>query len=142
MIGRQVLVTKDYIDLDALEQFMKDNWDTEGYNQFERGKPTPASVEEYMILPATSRFLVIVYGRKAGGLFSKDNKIVLTVCDAPDHLVERFATSIPSGNIFFGIWKISKTMSYEQERKGPAEEVLQKYTEYMKKLLSEKGYLK
>lgn len=142
MIGRQVLVTKDYLDLDSLEKFMKENWDTESYNQFERGKPTLASVEEYIMLPATNRFLVIVYGRKAGGLFSKDNKVVLSVCDAPGGIAERFATSIPSSNIFFGIWKISTVMSYEDERKGPAEEILQKYTENMRKLLSEKGYLK
>jgi hypothetical protein len=32
--------------------------------------------------------------------------------------------------------------SSEKERKGPAEEILLRYTEYMKKLLGEAGYLK
>ena len=33
-------------------------------------------------------------------------------------------------------------MSTEKERKGPAEDILQMYTEYMQKLLGEAGYLK
>ena len=86
--------------------------------------------------------MVIAYSRKAGGLFSKENKVILSVCNAPDSLVEWFSTAVPSHNIFFGIWKISTTMSIEKERKGPAEEVLQKYTAHMKQLLGEAGYLK
>ena len=50
--------------------------------------------------------------------------------------------SIHSHNVFFGAWKIKTTMSMEEERKGPAEEALQKYTAYMKQLLDSAGYSK
>ena len=142
MIGRQVIPTNRAFTLEELEAFMQEHWDKQEYNNFTLGKPTPASVERYICLPATQRFMVIAYSRKAGGLFSKENKVILSVCNAPDSLVEWFSTAVPSHNIFFGIWKISTTMSIEKERKGPAEEVLQKYTAHMKQLLGEAGYLK
>lgn len=142
MIGRQVIPTNRAFTLEELEAFMQEHWDKQEYNKFILGRPTPASIEKYICLPATPRFMVIVYGRKAGGLFSKENKVILSVCNTPDSLVEWFATSVPSHNAFFGMWKIGTTMSIEKERKGPAEEVLQKYTAYMKQLLGEAGYLK
>lgn len=142
MIGRQVIPTNRAFTKEELEAFMQAHWDKQEYNDFTLGKPTPASVEEYVCLPATQRFMVIVYGRKAGGLFSRENKVILSVCDAPSGLTEKFAASIPSSNIFFGIWKMSATLSIEKERKGPAEEVLQKYTAHMRQLLKEAGYLK
>ena len=142
MIGRQVIPTNRAFTLEELEAFMQEHWDKQEYNSFTLGKPTPASVERYICLPATQRFMVIAYSRKAGGLFSKENKVILSVCNAPEGLVEWFSTAVPSHNIFFGIWKISTTMSIEKERKGPAEEVLQKYTAHMKQLLGEAGYLK
>ena len=85
MIGRQVIKTNRAFTLEELEQFMQENWDKEQYNHFVIGRPTAASIEKYILLPATSRFMVIAYSRKAGGLFNKDNKVVLTVCDTPHH---------------------------------------------------------
>lgn len=141
MIGRQVIKTKRAFTLEELEQFMQKNWDKEHFNDFVIGRPTPASVEEYILLPATERFMVIAYGREAGGLFSKANKVVLTVCDTPKGAVQDVFRSIHSHNVFFGAWKIQSTISKEDERKGPAEEILQKYTKHMKELLSAAGYL-
>ena len=43
---------------------------------------------------------------------------------------------------FVGMAQMGSLGSSEKERKGPAEDVLQRYTEYMKKLLNEAGYLK
>lgn len=142
MIGRQVIATNKAFTLTELEQFMRERWEKEQYNDFFIGKPTPASVEEYILLPATQRFMVIVYSRKGGGLFSKEDKVILSVCDTPEGVKNRILSSIPTHNAFFGIWKISETMSVEKERKGPAEEVLQKYTAYMKQLLGSAGYSK
>ncbi len=135
MIGRQVIKTNQAFTLEELEQFMRSNWDTEQYNDFVIGKPTAASIEKYILLPATERFMVIVYPRKAGGLFTKDNKVVLTVCNTPQGAEMEIFRSIHSHNAFFGAWKVGTTMSMEAERKGPAEEALQKYTAYMKSLL-------
>lgn len=139
MVGRQVIKTNRAFTLQDLEQFMRENWDKNEYNDFFIGKPTPASIEEYILLPATQRFMVIAYARK-GGLFSKDAKVILSVCDAPAGIKNRLLTSVPSQNIFFGIWKVSETMSIEKERKGPAEDILQKYAAYMKQLLDNAGY--
>ena len=140
MIGRQVIKTNRAFTLEELERFMQENWDREQYNDFVVGRPTAASVEKYILLPATSRFMVIVYSRKAGWLFSRDNKVILSVCDTPEGMKQDMARSIPSHNMFFGAWKISTTMSMEKERKGPAEETLQKYAAYMRELLCAAGY--
>ena len=86
--------------------------------------------------------MVIAYSRKAGGLFNKDNKVILAVCDTPKSAEQDIFRSIHSHNVFFGAWKIAKTMSMEEERKGPAEKILQKYAAYMKQLLDRAGYTK
>ena len=140
MIGRQVIKTSRAFTLEELEQFMRERWDIEQYNDFMIGRPTAASVEKYILLPATERFMVIAYSRKAGGLFNKDNKVILTVCDTPAGMRQDIARSIHSHNIFFGIWKVGTTMSMEEERKGPAENALQAYASYMRELLSAAGY--
>lgn len=140
MIGRQVLKTNRAFTLEELEQFMREHWDREQYNGFIIGRPTAASVEKYVLLPATERFMVIAFPRKAGGLFNRENKVVLSVCNTPDGAKQDLARSIPSHNAFFGAWKISTTMSMEEERKGPAEEALRKYAAYMADLLREAGY--
>ncbi len=142
MIGRQVIKTNRAFTLEELEQFMQEHWDKEQYNSFIIGRPTAASVEEYILLPATERFMVIVYARKAGGLFNKENKVILSVCDTPKGVKQDIARAIHSHNVFFGAWKIKTTMSMEEERKGPAEEALQKYAAYMKQLLDSTGYSK
>ena len=140
MIGRQVIKTNRAFTLKELEQFMQEHWDKTQYNQFAIGRPTAASIEEYILLPATDRFMVIAYPRKAGGLFNKDNKVILTVCNTPAGAEQEIYRSIHSHNVFFGVWKISTTMSMEEERKGPAEEILQKYTAHMNDLLKAAGY--
>ena len=141
MIGRQVIKTNRAFTLEELEHFMQEHWDKEQFNHFVIGRPTSASVEKYILLPATTRFMVIVFPRKAGGLFNKDNKVVLSVCDTPKGAEQEIYRSIHSHNVFFGAWKIKTTMSMEEERKGPAEEILQKYTCYMRELLSAAGYV-
>lgn len=139
MIGRQVIETKSGFTLDGLLRFMEENWDTETCGSFVKGKPTKASVEEYILLPATERFMVIVFPRKAGGLFNKANKVVLSVCDTPDGLTQKFLTSVPTHSAFVGAAEIGAIKSSEDERKGPAEEALQFYTKYMRHLLKEAG---
>ena len=81
MIGRQVITVNRPFTLPELEQFMLLHWDREEYGYFMIGKPTPASLEEYILLPATARLAVIVYARKAGGLLRKENTVILSVCD-------------------------------------------------------------
>ena len=142
MIGRQVILTNRAFTLEELYDFMKDHWDVNEGGSFILGRPTKASIEEYILMPATQRFMTIVYPRKAGGMFSKDNKVILSTADTPAGAVEGLGQALPTGNIFIGAAQMKSLKSSEAERKGPAEEVLLRYTEYMKKILGEAGYLK
>ena len=119
MIGRQVIKTGR-------------KWkDKEEYGDFFIGKPTVGSFAEYICLPATRRFMVIVYPKK--------EKVILSVCDAPQGLESRLIQSIPhQGRIITSAITLAELGSYEKERKGPAEEVLQGYTAYMKEILGVK----
>ena len=142
MIGRQVLLTNRGFTLEELHEFMKEHWDVAEAGEFVIGRPTKASIEEYILLPATERFMTIVYPRKAGGLFNKEDKVILATADTPAGAWEGIGQTIPTGNIFIGIAQMKSLSSSEKERKGPAEDILQRYTEYMKKILNEAGYLK
>ena len=142
MIGRQVILTNRAFTLEELYDFMKDHWDVNEGGSFILGRPTKASIEEYILMPATQRFMTIVYPRKAGGMFSKDNKVILSTADTPAGAFEGLGQALPTGNIFIGAAQMKSLKSSEAERKGPAEEVLLHYTEYMKKILGEAGYLK
>ena len=136
MIGRQVIETTKAFTMEELYEFMCERWNVAEYNDFFIGKPTPASLSEYILLPATERFMVIVYTKPAKKA-SKKSKVILSVCETPAGAKDRIVASIPTKSLLFGSYKISKTMSVEKERKGPAEEVLLKYTQYMKSLLNE-----
>ena len=145
MIGRQVIATKNAFTLEELYHFMQERWDPNEYNYFEMGDEVSPIYKGYIVLPATPRFLVIVYPKAAGGLFNKENKVVLTVTNTPEGYHESF--SLTERDIFRGrhqnlIKTIAHGVSSEQERKGPAEEILQEYTAYMTQLLGMYGYLK
>ena len=121
---------------------MQDNWDKEQYGSFKISKPTPASIEEYILLPATRRYLTIVYPRAAGGFFSKENKIILSTADSPEGAQIAIAEYFPTRGPLSKIWQTSSVLSAEKERKGPAEEILQAYTAHMKEILQKNGLLK
>ena len=142
MVGRQVILTNRAFTLEELYDFMKENWDVNEGGEFIIGRPTKASIEEYILLPATPRFMTIVFPRSAGSFLSKENKVVLSTAETPAGALEGLAQAIPTGNLFTGIAQMKSLRSSEKERKGPAEQVLQTYTAYMKKLLGEHGYLK
>ena len=142
MIGRQVLPINKSITLQELEQIMQENWYREQYGNFVIGKPTKASIEEYILLPATPRYLVIVYPRAAGGLFSKENKVILSTADTPEGAKMAVAEYIPTKGPLTKLWQTSSVLSAEKERKGPAEEALLAYTAHMKDILKRNGLLK
>ena len=142
MIGRQVIITNRAFTLEELFVFMGKYWDTEEYAPFKIGRPTDLSVDEYILLPATPRFIVIVYSKAAGGVFNKENKVILCVTPTAAGFTESMMRSIPTRSIISGIAKTGSLMSQEKERKGPAEEILRKYTAYMKELLANEVYIK
>lgn len=142
MIGRQVILINRPLTLRELEQIMQENWDKEQYGEFKIGRPTPASIEEYILLPATRRYLTIVYPRAAGGLFSRENKVILSTADSPEGAQIAVAEFFPTRGPLVKIWQTRSVLSAEKERKGPAEEVLQAYTAHMREILIKNGLLK
>lgn len=142
MIGRQVILTNRPFTLEELHDFMTEHWDVDEGGEFTVGRPTQASVEEYILLPATSRFMTIVYPRRAGGFLSKENKVILATADTPSGAFEGLLQAMPTGKILVGAAQMASLSSSEKERKGPAEDILQLYANYMRKLLGEAGYLK
>lgn len=141
MIGRQTININKSIELEELYQIMDRKWDREEYNNFFLGKPTPGSIEKYICLPATQRFMVIAYPRKGGKLFSKNDKVVLTICDTPNSMKRQIFSSLARDNVFTLAYQVSEAKSKNDERKGPTEETLQRYTEYMKQILEEENLL-
>ena len=141
MIGRQVIKINRSLTLTELEKFMQDNWDKEKYGDFTLGAPTGLSIEDYILLPATQRFLIIVYTRSAKGLFSKDNKVILSTADTPAGAQQSFFEYVPTESPIFKIWQTSSVLDSEKERRGPAEEALQLYTSHMKEILSREGLM-
>ena len=142
MIGRQVIPISKSITLQELEQLMQEHWDKEQYGNFRIGRPTRASVEEYILLPATQRFLIIVYPRAAGGLFSKENKVILSTADTPEGAMLGVAEFFPTKGPLTKLWQTGSVLSAEKERKGPAEEALQACTAHMLDILKKSGLLK
>ena len=142
MIGRQVIPINKSMTLQELEQLMQDHWDKEQYGRFKIGKPTKASVEEYILLPATQRFLIIVYTRAAGGIFNKENKVILSTADTPEGAKMAVAEYLPTRGPLTKLLQTGSVLSAEKERKGPAEEALQTYTAHMKDILQKNGLLK
>ena len=142
MIGRQVILTNKAFTLQELEQFMQEYWDKEQYGNFMIGRPTKASIEEYILLPATHRFLIIVYPRAKGGFFNKDNKVILSTADTPEGAQIAVAEYFPTRGPLTKLLQTGSVLSAEKERKGPAEEILQAYTAHMRDILQESGLLK
>ena len=81
MTGREVIITNRSFSPQELYEFMEKYWDKEQFNDFILGSPTDMTAGLYVMLPATSRHLVIVYSRDKGFL-SKDKKVILSVAKA------------------------------------------------------------
>ena len=142
MTGREVILTNRSFTPQELYEFMEEYWDKEEYNDFVLGSPTDMSVGMYVMLPATARHLVIVYSRDKG-LLHKEKKVVLSVAMTSAGAAEAMARSIPTGGrVIAGIVKLHSVKSQNEDRTGPAQEALVAYTNYMRTLLGEAGYLK
>ncbi len=142
MVGRQVILTNRAFTHEELLQFMTERWDTQAYNRIITDPSLKLYTDRYVLLPATERYMIIVYSRAAGGLFSRENKVILSILNTPAGAREMMLRSIPTQNAFFGAAKIASTLSEKADREGPTEETLQKYAAYMRSLLQEAGYLK
>ena len=117
MIGRQVILTNRSFTLEELHDFMKEHWDVNECGEFVLGRPTKASIEEYILLPATPRFMTIVFPRSAESRLSKENKVILSTADTPSGAFEGLMQTVPTGNLFVGITQMKSLRSSEKERR-------------------------
>ena len=145
MKGRQTIEVNRSFTLEELEHFMQQYWDKGEYNDFMVGHPTaPDSSSRYIILPATDKWCTIVYP-KEGGLFKKEYKIVLTSTFTTSGAIKQLDRGAPRfvryNSTTAQIQRMKNTRELGDEMRGPAEEILQDYTAYMRSLLQQAGYL-
>ena len=128
--GREVIKVDFDWTLDDMEKFMEENWDKDEYGYFERGKPTPLSIEEYLYLPATPNCLVIAYPRKG--------KVIFSVADNANGAKRLATTAIPTHNALAEVYQLGLIIGRAKEFKGPAADICEIYAEHMKQLLGVK----
>ena len=80
-----------------------------------------------MVLPATRRYCVMAYINSKG--------VALITYPTDEEFAVRLMDDIPKKSILSGIAAISRSLDREKERKGPAEDALLKYAEYIRHLL-------
>lgn len=131
--GREVIEVNFNWTLEELYNYMQENWDAEEYGYFQIGKPTPASIEEYIYLPATRNCLVIAYPRKG--------KIIFTVADNANGAVRLAVSAIPTNRTYAKVFQTSLTIDRAKEFRGPAAEICELYAEHMRELLKESNLL-
>lgn len=125
--GREVIPVDFTWTKEEMLKFMDENWDQSKYGEYKLGRPQPASIEEYICLPATENCAIITYPRK--------KKIIFSVCDNSNGLVNLSVSALPTGNAIARIYQSSLVINRAKEMRGPAAEVCELYANYMRELL-------
>ena len=121
--------------------FMDSHWDREKQSEF--GVTNKSNGElEYVVLPATENWDVIIYTKAAGGFFNKKNKVILTVArsfHAVDPTKVDYFRFYNRNSISKQIERSKRTIDLNAEMCGPCEDALQEYTKYLTSLLTAEG---
>ncbi len=126
MIGKQVIRTERRWEFNELLEFLRERWD-------ECFSPKPQKFDRrpvigtYMVLPATRRYCVMAYINSKG--------VALITYPTDEEFAVRLMDDIPKKSVLSGIAAISRSLDREKERRGPAEDALLKYAEYIRRLL-------
>lgn len=139
--GKRVILTNRPFTHEELLRFMQERWDAANYNYIVTDPSLKKWTDLYVVLPATQRHMVIVYSRDAGGMFNKENKVVVSFMTNPAGAAELMLRAIPTGNVFFGAMKVAANMNEKQDREGPTDDAMQRYADYLHFLLQQAGYL-
>lgn len=139
MIGRRSIEVKRPVTLDELVAIMDQHWDCEQYNDYVVDMPADMRIEHCIVLPGTSRFVVTVYPRVGGNFFNKGDQVVLSLSTAPDMEEEPTASRGPLSGLERRRQRIRRLFAASRELRGPTEEVLDRYTEYLTGILKEEG---
>ena len=144
MKGRQTIVINRTMTLEDVLKFMEEHWDRETMSEFGTRRKSDGTLE-YVVLPATENWDIIIYPKAAGCLFNKENKLVLSAArslHAIDPSKVNYARFFRDKDTFDRIKDSKEAIDLNKEMMGPCEDALQEYTGFMKKLLEEAGYLK
>ena len=142
MKGRQVITINKSMTMQDLLQFMESHWDKERESEFGVTKKTNGELE-YVVLPATENWDVIVYTKAAGGLFNKNNKIILSAArslHAIDPAKVDYFRFYNRNSVSNQIKRSKEIMDLNAEMQGPCEDALQEYTKYLTSLLTSEGF--
>ena len=144
MKGRQTIKINKTMTPDDVLHFMEAHWDKENMSEFGTTKKSNGDLE-YVVLPATENWDIIIYPKAAGGLFNKDNKLVLSAARAT-HAIDPSKVDYTKyfkrhKDTFDKIKDSKQAIDLNAEMMGPCEDALQEYTGFMTKLLGENGYL-
>ena len=127
--------------MQELLQFMESHWDREKQSEFGVTKKSGGDLE-YIVLPATEHWDVIVYTKAAGGFFNKDNKVILSAARSlhviPSDKVDYFRF-INRNSVSNQIKRSKEAIDLNAEMQGPCEDALQEYTKYLTSLLESEG---
>ncbi len=145
MKGRQTITINRTMTPEDILHFMEAHWDRENMSEFGTTKKSNGDLE-YIVLPATENWDVIIYPKAAGGLFNKDNKIVMSAARS-HHAIDPSKVDYTKyfrthKDMFDKIKDSKEAIDLNAEMMGPCEDTLQEYTGFMTKLLEENGYLK
>ena len=123
MKGKQVIRTGKTWEFDELLEYLRDRWD-EGFSPKPVKFDSRPVIGTYMVLPCTRRYCVMIYPNSKG--------VNLITYPTDDEFLVRLMDNVPGND---SLAELSRHFSREKERKGPAEEKLLEYTEYVRSLL-------
>lgn len=133
MKGYQSFKLREPMEFDEFVRIVEERWNQEADGEYVIGRPNSVAIgkEEFVMLPATRRHIIIVRPRK--------KKMTLTTSVNEDGASKVF--SDVERNVRRGKWVSLFDMfdgdSLDKERNGPAEEALQYYTARMKEMLAD-----
>lgn len=125
MKGRQVIKTNKTFAQDELMALMNPVWNTEIF-----GTPVikHITIEDYIALPATEFYQVMIYPRK--------NKVILIT-----YYTKSGGLLMMTGAVASSIPGVTAMVMAEKDRTTAGEKVLLMVTDEMKKILGDAGYL-
>ena len=95
-----------------------------------------ASVQKYLVIPATEHYVIAAVMRKAGFFFRK-NRLVLFLCDAEPIRLAHAATCGKAESMLHASRQLISAMPLKEERKGPAAAMLHAVVKCMREIFIE-----
>ena len=124
MNTREVIRINQTMTLQELSDFMQRYWDKERYNDFVVGRPAVGAFQDYIMLPATKRYVICVYPRKG--------KIILAV------MTNSQGQMSLAGSLVLGGYG---RMGMIGEMQGVAYQANELYAAYLESLFARSGML-